>query len=83
MPGWPMGFGERKRAMSAVGPPSEILYIATVDDIGQRADPLPGFVFKPDRTHHLAIDIGGRGDEAASLTIHALALRATNRIVGN
>jgi hypothetical protein len=43
--------GERK--------PSGILDVATVDYIGERADPLPGFVFKPDRAHDFAIDIGG------------------------
>src|SRR5258708_33581036 len=33
--------------------------MAAIDHVSQRADPLPGFVFQPDRTHHLAIDVGG------------------------
>src|SRR5882724_8841551 len=33
--------------------------MAAVDHVSQRADPLPGFVFQPDRTHHFAIDVGG------------------------
>src|SRR5713226_2717169 len=33
--------------------------MTAIDHVSQRADPLPGFVFKPDRTHHFAIDVGG------------------------
>src|SRR5580692_3880356 len=33
--------------------------MAAVDHIGQRADALSRFVIEPDRTHHLAIDVGG------------------------
>src|SRR5258707_3280491 len=33
--------------------------MAAIDHVSQRADPLPGFVFQPDRTHHLAIHVGG------------------------
>src|SRR5258707_9986674 len=33
--------------------------MTAIDHVSQRADPLPGFVFQPDRAHHLAIDVGG------------------------
>src|SRR3954469_15377411 len=39
--------------------PAGILHMAAVDYVSERADPLPGLVFQPDRTHYLAIDIGG------------------------
>src|ERR1700738_4239936 len=51
--------------------PSGILHMTTIDHIGQRADPLPGFVFKPDRTHHFAIDVGGL--LAAAPLVHGVA----------
>src|ERR1700729_4075108 len=33
----------------AQGEPAGILHVAAVDHISERADPLPGFVLKPDR----------------------------------
>src|SRR3954454_16698927 len=33
--------------------------MAAIDHVSQRTYPLSGFVFEPDRTHDLAIDIGG------------------------
>ena len=39
--------------------PPGILHMAAIDHIGQRADPLAGFVFEPHGTHHFAIDMGG------------------------
>src|SRR5258705_11395495 len=33
--------------------------MAAIDHESQRADPLPGFIFQPDRTHHFPIDVGG------------------------
>ena len=50
--------------------PPGILHMAAIDHISQRADPLPGFVFQPDRAHHLAIDMGGL--LAAAQIIHGI-----------
>ena len=38
--------------------PSCILYVAAVDDVSQRADPLPRLVLQPHRPLHLAVDRG-------------------------
>src|SRR5260221_13117193 len=45
--------------------------MTAIDHVSQRADPLPGFVFQPDRTHHLAIDVGGL--LAAAQILHGVA----------
>jgi hypothetical protein len=39
--------------------PAGILHVTAVDHISERADPLPGFVLKPDRAHDFVIDAGG------------------------
>src|SRR6266704_5828561 len=45
--------------------------MTAVDHIGQRTDSLPGFVFEPNRTHHLAIDVGRL--LAAAQIVHGVA----------